>query len=81
MIPRGITRLMDMLMDREVIRETINLLSVLHTINLLILGGQQTDFGKDTNGLANKIVLVQKKVLDHLLVVGVESQWAPIAVR
>ncbi|KAL6549937.1 Golgin candidate 6 [Orobanche minor] len=62
-------------------QKTINLLSVLDTINLLILGGQQADSGKDTNGLANKTVLVQKKVLDHLLMLGVESQWAPVAVR
>ncbi|KAK4435387.1 Golgin candidate 6 [Sesamum alatum] len=62
-------------------QKTINLLSVLDTINLLLHGGQQTDPGKDTNGLANKTVLVQKKVLDHLLVLGVESQWAPVAVR
>ena len=25
--------------------------------------------------------LMQKKVLDHLLMLGVESQWAPVAVR
>ncbi|XP_011080921.1 golgin candidate 6 [Sesamum indicum] len=62
-------------------QKTINLLSVLDTINLLLHGGQQTDPGKDTNGVANKTVLVQKKVLDHLLVLGVESQWAPVAVR
>ncbi|KAK4486471.1 hypothetical protein RD792_009151 [Penstemon davidsonii] len=143
-IPRGITRLMDMLMDREVIRnealllltyltreaeeiqkilvfegafekifsiikeeggsdggvvvqdclellnnlirnnasnQTINILGVLDTINLLLHGGPLTDPGKDTNGLANKTVLVQNKVLDHLLMLGVESQWAPVAVR
>ncbi|KAI3468701.1 hypothetical protein Pfo_025364 [Paulownia fortunei] len=62
-------------------QKTINLLSVLDTINLLLHGGQQTDPGKDTNGLANKTFLVQKKVLDHLLMLGVESQWAPVAVR
>ncbi|KAL8543594.1 hypothetical protein ACS0TY_004241 [Phlomoides rotata] len=62
-------------------QKTINLLSVLDTINLLLHGGKQTDPGQDTNGLANKTVLVQKKVLDHLLMLGVESQWAPVAVR
>ncbi|KAK4488313.1 hypothetical protein RD792_004069 [Penstemon davidsonii] len=61
-------------------QKTINLLSVLETINLLLYGGLQTD-GKDTNRLTNKTVLVQKKVLDHLLMLGVESQWAPVAVR
>ncbi|KAL3331396.1 hypothetical protein AABB24_034954 [Solanum stoloniferum] len=155
-IPRGITRLMDMLMDREVIRneallllsyltreaeeiqkivvfegafekifsiikeeggseggvvvqvllretmgfdqlfsvlklrgttykftqeKTINLLSVLETINLLIIGGPETDPGRDSNKLTNKTVLVQKKVLDHLFMLGVESQWAPVPVR
>ncbi|XP_057800045.1 golgin candidate 6-like [Salvia miltiorrhiza] len=62
-------------------QKTINLLSVLDTIKLLLHGGQRTDPGKDSNGLANKTVLVQKKVLDHLLMLGVESQWAPVAVR
>ncbi|GER54491.1 golgin candidate 6 [Striga asiatica] len=63
-------------------QKTINLLSVLDTVNLLILGGgQQNDPGRDTNAFANKTVLVQKKMLDHLLLLGVESQWAPVAVR
>ncbi|CAH9069046.1 unnamed protein product [Cuscuta europaea] len=62
-------------------QKTINLLSVLETINMLILGSPDTDPGKDTNKLTNKTVLVQKKVVDHLLMLGVESQWAPVAVR
>ncbi|KAH6824986.1 golgin putative 6 [Perilla frutescens var. hirtella] len=62
-------------------QKTINLLSALDTIKLLLHGGQRNDPGKDTNGLANKTLLVQKKVLDHLLMLGVESQWAPVAVR
>ncbi|KAI7995203.1 Golgin candidate 6 [Camellia lanceoleosa] len=139
-IPRGITRLMDMLMDREVIRnealllltyltreaeygqvqklaifdclellnnlicnnasnqvllretmdidplisilklrgssycfnqqKIINLLSALETIGLLIMGGPEIDTGKDANRLTNKAVLVQKKVFDHLLMLG-----------
>ncbi|KAK6137397.1 hypothetical protein DH2020_028869 [Rehmannia glutinosa] len=73
--------LLNNLLRNNASNQTINLLSVLDTINLLLLGGQQTDPGKDTNGLANKTVLVQKKVLDHLLMLGVESQWAPVAVR
>ncbi|KAH9742520.1 Golgin candidate 6 [Citrus sinensis] len=143
-IPRGITRLMDMLMDREVIRnealllltyltreaeeiqkivvfegafekifsiikeeggsdggvvvqdclellnnllrnnesnQTINLLSALETINLLIVRGSEADPGKDAHKLTNKTVLVQKKALDNLLMLAVESQWAPVAVR
>ncbi|XP_042002923.1 golgin candidate 6-like [Salvia splendens] len=62
-------------------QKTINLLSVLDTVNLLLHGGQQTDPGKDSNSLANKSVLVQKNMLSHLLMLGVESQWAPVAVR
>ncbi|KAH7841344.1 hypothetical protein Vadar_028611 [Vaccinium darrowii] len=62
-------------------QKTINLLSALETINLLIMGGPETDPVKDANRLTNKTVLVQKKVLDHLLMLGVESQWAPVAVR
>ncbi|CAN4127324.1 unnamed protein product [Withania somnifera] len=61
--------------------KTINLLSVLETINLLIMGGPETDPGRDSNKLTNKTVLVQKKVLDHLFMLGVESQWAPVSVR
>ncbi|XP_059660113.1 golgin candidate 6-like isoform X4 [Cornus florida] len=122
-IPRGITRLMDMLMDREdclkllnnllcnnasnqvLLRETlgfdsilsilklrgstykftqqktINLLSALETISLLIVEGPEIETGKDANKLTNKTVLVQKKVLDDLLMLGVESQWASVAVR
>ncbi|XP_052209054.1 golgin candidate 6 isoform X3 [Diospyros lotus] len=62
-------------------QKTINLLGALETINLLIMGGPETDPGKDGKRLTNKTVLVQKKILDHLLVLGVESQWAPVAVR
>ncbi|KAM7482211.1 hypothetical protein LguiB_006794 [Lonicera macranthoides] len=47
-----------------------------------MMGGQEAEPGKDaTNQLQNKTVLVQRKVLDHLLMLGVESQWAPVAVR
>ncbi|ESQ32710.1 hypothetical protein EUTSA_v10003626mg [Eutrema salsugineum] len=62
-------------------QKTVNLLSALETINMLIMGGADTDPGKDSNKLANRTVLVQKKLLDHLLMLGVESQWAPVAVR
>ncbi|XP_057997171.1 golgin candidate 6 isoform X3 [Hevea brasiliensis] len=60
-------------------QKTINLLSALETINLLMVGG--ADPGKDTNKLTNKTVLVQIKVLDYLLMLGVESQWTPVDVR
>ncbi|XP_010425530.1 PREDICTED: golgin candidate 6 [Camelina sativa] len=62
-------------------QKTVNLLSALETINMLIMGGADTDPGKESNKLANRTVLVQKKLLDHLLMLGVESQWAPVAVR
>ncbi|RVW63166.1 Golgin candidate 6 [Vitis vinifera] len=63
-------------------QKTINLLSALETINLLLMGGPEAESAKDANRLlTNKTVLVQKKVLDHLLMLGVESQWAPVAVR
>ncbi|CAA0383898.1 unnamed protein product [Arabidopsis thaliana] len=62
-------------------QKTVNLLSALETINMLIMGGADTEPGKDSNKLANRTVLVQKKLLDYLLMLGVESQWAPVAVR
>ncbi|KAE9598979.1 hypothetical protein Lalb_Chr15g0086731 [Lupinus albus] len=61
-------------------QKTFNLLSTLETIKLLIRGGPETNSGKDYKE-TNKTTLVQKKVLDHLLILGVESQWAPVAVR
>ncbi|KAL0792661.1 hypothetical protein Bca101_064038 [Brassica carinata] len=62
-------------------QKTVNLLCALETINMLIMGGAVTDPGKDSNKLANRTVLVQTKLLDHLLMLGVESQWSPVAVR
>ncbi|KAJ4827560.1 Golgin candidate 6 [Turnera subulata] len=62
-------------------QKTINLLSALETINILMTGGSETEPGKDANKLTNRVQLVQKKVLDHLLMLGVEGQWAPVAVR
>ncbi|KAG7033085.1 Golgin candidate 6 [Cucurbita argyrosperma subsp. argyrosperma] len=62
-------------------QKTVNLLSALETLNLLIMGDPKVDPAKDGNKLTNKTTLVQKKVLDHLLLLGVESQWAPVPVR
>ncbi|KAL5079963.1 hypothetical protein RYX36_008384 [Vicia faba] len=62
-------------------QKTINLLSALETIKLLLKGGSDADPGKDANKQKNKTALVQKKVLDILLILGVESQWVPVAVR
>ncbi|KAG4912050.1 hypothetical protein AAZX31_19G051500 [Glycine max] len=62
-------------------QKTINLLSALETINLLIKVGSDADPGKDLNKQTNKRTLIQKKLLDYLLMLSVESQWAPVAVR
>ncbi|CAK8533801.1 unnamed protein product [Lathyrus sativus] len=62
-------------------QKTINLLSALETIKLLLKGGSDADPGKDANKQKNKTALVQKKILDNLLILGVESQWVPVAVR
>ncbi|KAL2335751.1 hypothetical protein Fmac_016964 [Flemingia macrophylla] len=62
-------------------QKTINILSALETIKLLLKGGSDSDPGKDTNKQTNKTTLVQKKVFDHLLILGVESQWVPVSVR
>ncbi|KAJ6404831.1 hypothetical protein OIU84_012911 [Salix udensis] len=40
-------------------QKTINLLNALETINLLLMGGSESDPGKDTNKLTNRTVLVQ----------------------
>ncbi|KAM7266892.1 hypothetical protein ACFE04_009058 [Oxalis oulophora] len=55
--------------------------SALKTIKILMMGGSETEPGKDANKLTNKTALVQKKVLDHLLMLGVVSQWAPVDLR
>ncbi|XP_071726425.1 golgin candidate 6-like isoform X2 [Rutidosis leptorrhynchoides] len=59
-------------------QKTVNLLCVLETIRLLLNGDPEADSAKYND---NKTVLVQRNVLDHLLMLGVESQWAPVAVR
>lgn len=48
---------------------------------MLISSGPQTDTAKYTNSVTNKTVLAQKRLLDLLLMLGVESQWLPVAVR
>ncbi|KAI8569653.1 hypothetical protein RHMOL_Rhmol02G0293800 [Rhododendron molle] len=134
-IPRGLTRLMDMLMDREVIRnEALLLLTYLthqaEEIQKIVVfegafekifsiikeeGGSEGGVVVQDclqllnnlihNNVSNQVLLREtmgfdplisilklrgssysftqqkKKVLDHLLMLGVESQWAPVAVR
>ncbi|XP_068650224.1 golgin candidate 6 isoform X2 [Aristolochia californica] len=62
-------------------QKTFNLLCALETIELLLMGGPETEPGKEANRLSNQTVLSQKKILDHLLMLGVESKWAPIPLR
>jgi hypothetical protein len=44
-------------------------------------GGSSGEPGKDANKTTNQTALAQKNILDHLLLLGVESQWAPVALR
>ncbi|XP_058109651.1 golgin candidate 6 [Magnolia sinica] len=62
-------------------QKTVNLLSALDTIALLLTGNPEIEPGKDANRLSNQTALAQKKILDHLLMLGVESKWAAVAVR
>ncbi|KAI3840527.1 hypothetical protein MKW92_023904 [Papaver armeniacum] len=71
-------------------QKTVNLLSALETIGLLLKGGRETDPGKDSNRLANQTVLAKNlnisfliiaaKVLDQLLMLWIEIQWVAIVV-
>ncbi|KAL8153592.1 hypothetical protein V2J09_011352 [Rumex salicifolius] len=61
-------------------QKTINLLSAVETINILIVSSD-TEPANCGNYLTNKTVLVQKGVMDNLLILGVESHWAPVAVH
>ncbi|KAI3971181.1 hypothetical protein MKW92_020231 [Papaver armeniacum] len=74
------------------LRATVNLLSALETIGLLLKGGRETDPGKIlTSGLTKRswlrfeesqhiILIIAAKVLDQLLMLGIESQWVAVAV-
>ncbi|XP_042471213.1 golgin candidate 6 isoform X2 [Zingiber officinale] len=62
-------------------QKTINLLSVMETVRLLLVGGSTSEPDKDSSRLANQTALAQKKILDYLLLLGIESQWAPVALR
>ncbi|XP_043709225.1 golgin candidate 6-like isoform X2 [Telopea speciosissima] len=61
-------------------QKAVNLLSALESIELLLMGGREAEPGKGADWLTNQTVLCQK-VLDYLLMLGVESQWAAVAVR
>ncbi|KMZ57208.1 hypothetical protein ZOSMA_88G00280, partial [Zostera marina] len=62
-------------------QKTVNLLSALETVELLLKGGSDIDPAKDANKLYNQNILGQKKIMDHLLMLGVESQWASLSAR
>ncbi|GAB2228204.1 hypothetical protein Droror1_Dr00010034 [Drosera rotundifolia] len=62
-------------------QKTVNLVSAIETVNLLIGGNPETELEKDADSITNKTVLVQKKILDHLLLLGVESHWVPVPVH
>ncbi|XP_011629264.1 golgin candidate 6 [Amborella trichopoda] len=62
-------------------QKTVNLLSALGTIELLLVGSPENDPGKDANRRSNQTVLAQKKILDSLLMLGVEGRWTPVMVR
>ncbi|KAJ0967728.1 hypothetical protein J5N97_024645 [Dioscorea zingiberensis] len=62
-------------------QKTINLLNALETIDLVLMGGLMDEPGREANRLSNQNALAQKKILDHLIMLGVESQWASVAVR
>ncbi|KAF6167147.1 hypothetical protein GIB67_029785, partial [Kingdonia uniflora] len=62
-------------------QKTVNLLGTLGTIELLLMGGAEARPGKDADRMSNQTALAQKKLLDHLIVLGVEIHWAAVAVR
>ncbi|KAF6139134.1 hypothetical protein GIB67_009977 [Kingdonia uniflora] len=62
-------------------QKTVNLFGALETIELLLMGGAEARLGRDANKMPNQTALAQKKLLNHLIVLGVESQWGAVAVR
>ncbi|KAL6842138.1 hypothetical protein ACP4OV_028117 [Aristida adscensionis] len=62
-------------------QKTVNLLGALDTVELLLMAGASGEPSKDASKIANQTALAQKSILDHLLLLGVESQWAPVALR
>nr|ATG70663.1 golgin candidate 6 [Microbiota decussata] len=62
-------------------QKTVNLLGALETLALLLAGSSDVEPTKDANRVANQTVFSQNKLLDHLLMLSVESRWAAIVVR
>ncbi|KAG0470454.1 hypothetical protein HPP92_017154 [Vanilla planifolia] len=62
-------------------QKTINLLHALETVDLLLMGGPEGEPTRDANRFSNQNAFAQNKILDHLLMLGAESQWAPATIR
>ncbi|KAI3991855.1 hypothetical protein MKX01_012800 [Papaver californicum] len=62
-------------------QKTSNLLRALEIIELLLVGGPAAESGNDPNRMSNQTVLFQKKLMDELLMLGVENQRAAVSLR
>ncbi|PKA57931.1 Golgin candidate 6 [Apostasia shenzhenica] len=62
-------------------QKTINLVHALETVDVLLMGGPEGEPTRDANRLSNQAAFAQNRILDHLLMLGAESQWAPVTVR
>ncbi|MCO5604777.1 hypothetical protein L7F22_058947 [Adiantum nelumboides] len=62
-------------------QKTINLLSILETVSLLLARDPAKELSKDANAIANQTVLMQNNVLEHLLNLSVEGRVPVVAVR
>ncbi|RZC49433.1 hypothetical protein C5167_017865 [Papaver somniferum] len=61
-------------------QKTSNLLRALDIVEMLLVGGSAAECGKD-NRMSNQTVLYQKKLMDELLMLGVENQRAAVSLR
>ncbi|KAI3899521.1 hypothetical protein MKW92_026009 [Papaver armeniacum] len=61
-------------------QKTSNLLRALEIVEMLLVGGPAAESGKD-NRMSNQTVLYQKKLMDELLMLGVENQRAAVSLR
>ncbi|RZC52673.1 hypothetical protein C5167_021104 [Papaver somniferum] len=61
-------------------QKTSNLLRALEIVEMLLVGGPAAESGKD-NRISNQTVLYQKKLMDELLMLGVENQRAAVSLR
>ncbi|KAI3959482.1 hypothetical protein MKW98_019072 [Papaver atlanticum] len=61
-------------------QKTSNLLRALEIVEMLLVGGPAAESGKD-NRMSNQTVLYQRKLMDELLMLGVENQRAAVSLR